>query len=185
MDRIMIVMIAMIFFSSVFFRLDYIEIAIYLFLVIYVIFTRRKILFYCLLASSGIALIWLLIAKNQYAYSEYSMTILDLNVIPLLGWAAGLFWGYLIYLQIEYFLKKKSFLRGLLVFVAFGWPLLIVGETISYHVLKVHNIPTAAYPGLPLCDCIHVPPWMQVAYFTIPVIYFSICYLIRLVNTGK
>ena len=176
------VMIAMIFLSSIFFPLDYTEIAIYLFLIFYIIFTRRKILFYYLLTSSGIAIIWLLIAKNEYGYSQYPMTILNLDVIPLFGWAIGLFLLYLIYLQFEYFLKNKSFLRRILVFVAIAWTMLIIVETIAYHILNIHNIPTATYPGLPLCDCIHVPHWMQVSYFTIPVIYFSVCYLIRLAN---
>lgn len=180
MDRIIIIMM---FLCFMLFRLDYAGIAIYLFLIFYIIFTRRKILFYYLLTSSGVAFIWLLIAKNQYGYSQYSMTILGFNAIPLFCWAIGLFWGYLIYLQFEYyFLKKKSFLRRFLVFIAIAWPMLIICETISYHILKIHNIPTATYPGLPLCDCIHVPFWMKVAYFTIPVIYFGICYLIRLAN---
>jgi hypothetical protein len=33
---------------------------------------------------------------------------------------------------------------------------------------------TFGYPGLPLCDCIHAPRWVQVTYLSMGPIYFGL-----------
>lgn len=148
-------------------------IIVYILLLFY-LFLFRKVLLKYLLVSSIVSLVWILIANNQYGYNKDVLFIFGLNTFPLFAWALGLFAVYLIYL---YVLKKFEFVgikKGLL-FVAFYWPLLILGETIGYHVFNFKNLSAAVYAGLPICNCLHAPLWMQVAYFGLGPLYFVIC----------
>ena len=43
----------------------------------------------------------------------------------------------------------------------------VIAETVGYHLLGIHNIGTSQYVGLPLCDCLHAPIWMQIGYFSL------------------
>src|SRR3990167_8107089 len=54
---------------------DYVVIAAYFLIIPYLILTRRKVLFYHLMVSSAIALIWMLIANNEYLYNQDFLTI--------------------------------------------------------------------------------------------------------------
>ena len=148
----------------------------------YLLLTERKILLYHFLVSSLIAIGWMLIAKKEYGYNYDFITVAGINFYPLFAWAVGMFAIYIIYSHYEHILKEQGFLRKMLLFVAFYWPWLIVVETVGYHMFNIHNLTTASYAGLPLCDCIHAPIWMQISYFLLGPIFFAICYLLRLDN---
>ena len=164
------------------FRPDYVVIVAFLLVFPYLILTQRKVLFYHLMLSFAVALIWMLIANNQYSYNKDLLTFAGINLHPLFSWALGLFTIYVIYSHYEYILKKQNFVRKLLLFMAFYLPVIIVTETIAYHVFDIQNVAAASYNGLWLCDCIHAPPWMQAAYLLLGPIFFSIIYLLRLEN---
>lgn len=164
------------------FRPDYVVIAAYFLLIPYLFLTQRMLLFYHLIVSSGVALIWVVIAKNEYGYNIDFITIGDINLYPLFAWAIGLFFTYVLYSHYEHILKRQGYIRKILLYAAFYIPPLIAVETIAYHWSNIHNIATAAFSGLPLCDCIHAPHWMQASYFAVGPIFFTICYLLKLEN---
>lgn len=164
------------------FRPDLLVIAVYFSLYLYLFLTARKSAFYHLLISSIIALIWMIIAKDQYGYNQKMISVFGLNSYPLFAWAIGLFGAYLIYSHWEHILKEGGLVKKMLLFVAFYWPILISVETIAYHVFNIRNLSAAAYAGLPVCDCIHAPRWMQISYLALGPIYFGICELLGLEN---
>ncbi len=161
---------------------DYVVIAAFFLVIPYLILTQRKILFYHLMVSSAVALVWMFIAKNEYMYNQDFLTLAGINLFPLFAWATGLFAIYVIYSHYEHILNEQGFVRKLLLFIAFYFPFLIGTETIAYHLFNIHNIAAAAYRGLPICDCIHAPRWMQAAYFAIGPIFFSVCHILKLEN---
>lgn len=167
------------------FRSDALMIGIYILLYPYLILTARKNNFYHLYVSSFIALIWILIANGQYGYNSKMLTIFGLNSYPLFAWASGLFGIYLIYSHVEPTLKSTSFSKRFLIFVLIYWVLLIVSETVAYHLFHIKNVSASIYAGLPICNCIHAPWWMQISYFALGPIYFTICELLGLEKNAK
>lgn len=161
---------------------DYVVIAAYFLIIPYLIFTERKLLFYHFMISSAVALIWMLIAKNEYGYNQDFLTLAGINLFPLFALSAGLFAIYVIYSHYEHILKEQGFVRKSLLFLAFYFPFLISVETIAYHLFNIHNVAAASYAGLPICDCIHAPRWMQASYFALGPIFFGVCSILRLEN---
>lgn len=164
------------------FKPDYVVIAAYLLIIPYILITQRKSLYYHFVVASLVALVWMLIAKGEYGYNRDFLIVFDINLYPLFAWAIGLLGAYVIYSHYEHILKEQGFLRQFLLFVAFYWPLLISVEAIAYHIFNIRNLATAAYSGLPICNCIHAPRWMQAAYFAMGPIFFAICYTMKLEN---
>ncbi|MBI2139015.1 hypothetical protein HYU13_05470 [Candidatus Woesearchaeota archaeon] len=164
------------------YRPDYVIIAAYLLAIPYILITRRKLLLSHFIVSSLIALVWMLIAKGQYAYNRPFLVFSGINLYPLFGWAVGLFLIYLVYSHYEHIFFERGFLRQLLLFIAFYWPLLLAVESIAYHLFDIRNVAAAQYPGLPFCNCIHAPLWMQLSYFALGPLFFSACYLLGLEN---
>jgi len=178
-DKIITVIVFLLF---ALFRPDYLLIIAYILLIPYFLITERTFMFKHMLVSSAIAFLWMMVGKNQYAYNQEFLLIFGINTFSLFAWALGLLLAYMIYSHYEHVLKKEGFLPKLLLFVAFYWPLLIAVETIAYHVFNIHNVATAAYQGLPLCNCMHAPAWMKAVYFMMGPLYFSICYALKLEN---
>ena len=167
------------------FRPDLLLIVSYILICIYLFLTARKLAFYHLFVSSLIAIIWVLLARNYYGYNQEMLVIFGINLFPLFSWAIGLFGVYMIQSYWECKLKEKNYIGRILLFLAFYWPLLILGETIAYYAFGIKDIATSMYPGLPLCNCLHAPIWMQISYFAIGPIYFLICNLLGLENPHK
>ena len=151
-------------------------------LVLYLLITKRTLLFYHLSVAFSLAFIWMLIANGKYGYSNNEVVILGLNIFPLFAWTLGLFVVYTIYSNYENILRRKSFIYKLLLFTALFWILLIFTESIAYHVFGINNVANSAYRGLPFCNCLHAPLWMQVSYFLMGPLFFSICSFLRLRN---
>lgn len=167
------------------FRPDALIIIIYFMLYPYLFLTRRKEAFSHLFVSSLVALIWVIISRDQYGYNYKTLTIFGLNTFPLFAWASGLFIIYLIYSHLELKFKNINLLKKIILFVAFYWPMLIFFETIAYHVFNIHNLPTSMYVGLPICNCMHAPVWMQISYFALGPLYLLICELLGLKNFNR
>ncbi|MBU0660821.1 hypothetical protein KKG22_01420 [Patescibacteria group bacterium] len=161
---------------------DLVLMGVYAFLYPYFWFTRRTHVFPHLYISSAIALCWMLIAKEQYGYNQEMLVIVEINIFALCAWALGLFAIYLIYSYWADRLKYKELRKKTLLFVVIYWVLILSAETIAYHVFNFRNISTEIYAGLPVCDCIHAPGWMQASYLILGLIYFAICELIGLKN---
>ncbi len=163
-------------------RPDILVILVYALLVPYLIVTRRKILFYHLILSSVVAISWMILAYSEYEYNFHSIVLFGFNLFPLFAWALGLFSAYIIYSHFEHKFHGSSFLGKLAIFTALYIPLLIVVETVSYYLFSIQNVAAAVYPGLPICNCIRAPPWMQISYFLLGLFYFALCYFLNLEN---
>ncbi len=173
--------IAIILFLGIY-RPDYVVIAAYFLLMPYLLLTQRKSFLYHLLAASLVAVTWMLIAKKQYGYNHEFLALLGVNLFPLFAWAVGLFLIYVLYSHYEHMINKKGYAKQLLLFTAICIPMLIAVETLAYHVFNIRNVATASYQGLPICDCIHAPRWMQASYLAMGPIFFSICSALKLEN---
>jgi len=168
-----------------FFGIDYVVIAAFVLLIPYLILLKRSRFIFHALISFLVALTWMSIAKDFYGYGSDYFVAFGINLFPMFAWAGGLFALYVLYLYINYHLKKKGFLKNLLLFVVIYWVLLIIAETVAYHTFGIHNLATATYKGLPICNCLHVPTWIKIAYFSNGIIYFIICYLLNIERMRK
>lgn len=158
---------------------DVLVILIYVFMVPYLFLThrRRELPFFML--ASALALAWMLLAQSQYGYNQAFLSFYGLNLFALFAWATGLFGAYLLSSHWEALLPIHNKWRRLGLFLLFYWPILISAETLFYHVFNVQNLATANYAGLPICNCLHAPQWMQIAYFALGPLYFMLCEIIK------
>ncbi|HIH24643.1 TPA: hypothetical protein HA251_06440 [Candidatus Woesearchaeota archaeon] len=153
---------------------------------------RRRLLKHYLIAFA-IAAAWMAFAYERYDYGTTAAMPFGLPVLPLFAWTAGLFalQAFLDHV-VRYRTDNKSDSkrpggRGgmhpratagqIAVIILLYWVTLIAVETVAYHVIGIHDVRNAAYPGLPVCDCIHAPHWMQTAYFLLGPIYLAACAL--------
>jgi len=164
------------------FRIDFLMICVYVFLFPYLLFTQRKDAIYHLVVSSFVALVWMLIANDQYGYNREVILFFGLNTFPLFAWASGLFAAYIIYSHWEYKVLSKGWISKLSLFTFIYVILLVVFETAAYHLFGIHNLSTASYSGIPFLNSFHAPFWMQVSYFLLGPIYFLICEITGLEN---
>ena len=162
---------------------DLVIITIFLLIVPYLMITRRKSLIYQFFVAFLLSLIWIFIANGKYSYSNDYVIVFGFNIFPMFAWTVGLFGLYLVYSHYERILNRRSFLQKFLLFTISFWVLLIAAESIAFHIFDIRNITKAAYDGLPFCNCLHAPFWMQVAYFLMGPLFFSICSLLRLRNS--
>ena len=115
----------------------------------------------------------------MYNYSTVTATLLGINLYALVAWAAGLLFGYIFFQSVLSRLRALSVWQEVLLFNLFYLPILLALETAAYHVFGVVNQATAAFPGLPVCDCIHAPGWMQVVYLLMGTIFMVSLWLCR------
>ena len=121
--------------------------------------------------------VWNLISASQYGYNQEFFSIGSVSIFPLFAWTIGLFLIYLIYNAlykrgISSRFSFKGFPQQFLLYIALYWPILLAAETIGYHAFNIKNGAAAQYPGLPFCNCLHAPLWMQIAYLALGPIYF-------------
>lgn len=166
------------------FRPDIVVIIVYGLLVAGILVLGKKEALWRLILASVIALIWMIIARHHYGYNQELLSVAGINLFPLFAWAIGLFGAYLLYVQSEHILKKKTALTKMVLFVALYWTILIVLETLAYHVFHIQNLAVAGYPGLPLCNCIHGPRWLQLSYMLLGPIYFTSSELLKAPKTS-
>lgn len=181
LDRIVLLIAAIALFTL---RADVVVLVSYIFIPIYLFFTKRWRLLYFFGVATLLALIWNIIGAEQYGYNQNFFSIFGLNAFPLFAWSSGLFASYLIYTHLEHkvFTRTPKFIPRLLFYTAMYWPALLFMETFMYHVVGLQNDATGQYTGLPLCDCIHAPWWMQLVYLFFGPFYFSVCAVLGLKN---
>ena len=164
------------------FKPDIVLIVFYFILIIYLLITKRKLLLFNLLISSLLSLIWMLISKNEYSYNQDFLIIMGFNIFPFFAFSLGLFAVYLLYSHYQYLIKDNSYLKRLLLIIIIYFPLLIIVETIAYHLFNIHNLASSMYSGLPFCDCLHANRYMQIAYFLMGPLFFTFCYILKINN---
>jgi hypothetical protein len=169
-------------FLTFIFKSEFILITTFFLIIVYLIISDRKKFFYHFLTASIVATLWMIVAKKEYGYNHDFITILGYNAFPLFSWAIGLFCVYVLYSYLEHLFHEDGFIKKFILFTILFIPILLIAETLGYHVFDIHNIATAKYTPLPICNCIHAPWWMQLSYILLGPIYFIICYLLNLEN---
>jgi hypothetical protein len=133
---------------------------------------RIKALTHLILATL-MAVIWVQFAKEYYGYKYDYLKIFGMNTLPLMAWTLTLLgWG-----EMCNYLRFKSKLHKFLFFVPSFWFLLILFETVAYHVLEIRNTMTGNYVGLPFCNCLHAPTWMKFVYFSMGPLFYGLSQL--------
>lgn len=160
-------------------------IIIYAVIALYLFATKKTAALKHLAVATLIALVWMLAAQSQYGYNVAMLDLFGINLFPLFAWALGLFTCYLIYSRLRRLLPTGAWWLQLIAFTFLYVPLLLLAETIAYHQFGLMNLATASYAGLPLCDCLHAPAWMQAAYLLMGSAYFAVCLALHLEPSGK
>lgn len=151
-----------------FVRKDILIFSFYVIIYFYILRFKLKSIKYLGL-STLIAIIWVAIVKDYYIYTSDMVTLFGLDVYPMLAWALGLLGLRELY---EY-IRPKNTTKSIIIIITIAYiALLITLETISYHILGFKNSNLDTYPGLPICDCIHVPLFMQIYYILIGPVYY-------------
>ena len=160
-------------FMLAFFRPDIVFPTIYLLLYALTLLTGRRGLLPHLLLASVCSVVWMLIGGGIYGYQGAYFSIGPISIYPLAAWAVGFFLAYACSTHIG--LRRPTWLKRFGSYAVCYWFILILYETLAYHVFEIRNPATLGYAGLPLCDCIHAPPWVQVAYLSMGPLYFLLC----------
>ena len=143
------------------------------FIFVYFLLMRRiKALSHLLLATL-MAVIWVQFAKEYYGYKYDYFKIFGMNTLPLMAWTLTL----LGLGEVCNHLKFKRKILNFLIFVPSFWFLLILFETVAYHILEIRNTMTGNYNGLPFCNCLHAPTWMKMVYFSMGPVYYGLSHL--------
>jgi len=142
-------------------------------------FAYLKRLVSALALAFMVSFAWVFITRNQYDYNYSFANIFGLSSYPLLLWAVCLFFIFLVSEEFEKKFKINSFVKYFLGFTILYAISILVIETLGYYLLGVHNLGTLGYSGLPVCDCLHAPTWMQAGYFINGPLYFLICSFLK------
>ena len=107
---------------------------------------------------------WVFVTRALYDYNQGFGFVMGLNVFPLLAWTFGLPAFYLLMMYGFDTARVKNPVKQFAVYAVVWFAVILAAETVGYHMLNIQNIGTSMYPGLPLCDCLHAPAWMQIGY---------------------
>jgi len=160
-----IILLFMLFMS----KADWVLLFSWLFIFGYLMLTRRFNALTHQFFATLIAIGWVHFARDLYGYKFDFLKIFGMNILPLMAWALAL----LGLGEMCNHLKMKRKFYYFLIFIPSFWILLILFETVAYHVLKIRNTVTGSFAGLPYCNCIHAPTWMKVVYFSLGPIYYG------------
>ena len=156
------------------FRPDSVVIAVYFLLFPYMYFTKRKALLVYLGVSSLLAMVWVVIAQEYYGYNIAFLNIFGVTVFPFFAWATGLFGLWVLFGSVLQHKQEESFYKRFVMCSLVYSIVLISVEYIAYHHLRIQNVATSEYPGLPFCDCWHAPVWMQWSYIGLGLMFFAL-----------
>ncbi len=154
-----------------FFRKDILIFSFYIIIYFYIIRFKRDSIKYLGL-STLISIIWVYIAKDYYTYTPDMATLFGLDIYPLLTWSLGL----LALRELYDYIKPKNTLKSIVIITIAYIIILIILETLAYHIVGFKN--PGPYPGLPICDCIHAPVFMQIYYLAIGPAYYMLTLLL-------
>jgi len=160
------------------FRADLVIMVVYILILPYVYLTNRKSELMFLFLASALSVLWALLARDQYGYNTDFISFYGYNIFPLFAWAAGLFAMRVLFNNISNYFPKDSEYRKFAKFSFIYFFLLVTAEYLAYHHLNIQNISTSQYQGLPFCDCLHAPRWMQFSYFAMGPVFFILSTLV-------
>lgn len=161
---------------------EVIIITLYLSLVACLIALRHRKFLATALVAFLLSLVWTGALGDTYNYTVNTMNIAGLNLYALFAWSLGLLVGYMLYTALHRRFPLKKLWQKLALFNVIYIPLLIAAETIAYHVFGVINASTAMYGGLPLCDCLHAPLWIQFAYLAMGSVFLLLTFVAERYN---
>jgi len=154
---------------------------VFLSFVLYIVATSSRAGIYNLILASAIAIAWSYYARNDYGYNHDIATIYGISTYPLFAWASGLLVNHIFYINFEnlkiFRIIKNRILTRILFFSVFYITLLLTIETVAYHLFNIHNKTSLEYSGLPICNCLHAPHWMQASYMLLGPFFFVISLL--------
>ena len=148
---------------------DWVLLVSWFFIFSYLLLTKRFNALVHQILATLIAIGWVHFAKDYYGYKFDFLKIFGMNILPLMAWTLAL----LGLGEMCNHLKMNRKIYYFLIFIPSFWFLLILFETVAYHVLKIRNTVTGSFAGLPYCDCIHAPTWMKVVYFSMGPVYYG------------
>lgn len=164
---------------------ELILLGLYLAILVFLLLARKIQLVLPAIVAFGVAFIWTFVVGDVYGYNTQTVTFFGVNAYALLGWSVGLLVGYILYLGFQRAIRVQKGWQKFTLFNLIYIPLLLVVETTAYHVFNVVNVATSQYAGLPLCDCLHAPLWMQTSYILMGSVYFLVIQsLLRLRTQG-
>lgn len=121
-----------------------------------------------------IAVTWTYATRQMYDYNMSFTSVSGVSLFPIVGWTLALFTGYF---AVNAIIKHAGVRHIAIQFVIVGLfyaIAVVIAETVGYHVIGIQNIGTSAYAGLPVCDCLHAPAWMQIGYFALGPLHWVI-----------
>ncbi len=125
-----------------------------------------------MLLATIMGIIWVYLGRDLYMYANEALVLGGLNFFTLVAFAIGLLGVYIIYCQFLAKLRFKRYCSRFFLYLGIYLTLLIFFEWVGYHVFDIKNEAAAVYPGLPFFDCLHGPPFMQIAYLSFGPIFF-------------
>lgn len=159
---------------------DIILLICYLLFLLYIRLTGQRELYKPAAVAVIFAITWSIIAHSEYGYNTAMLSGPGINLYPIVGWSFGLLAIYFIYRKVRSYISVSSIWQKLALINVFYIPLLLFAEFVAYHFLGVINLATASYPGIPLCDCLHAPVWMQAAYLAMASLFLVALHFLRL-----
>ena len=139
-------------------------------ILIYSIISGRYKSLIHLVISTGIAVGWVYVARNNYGYNYSYSVIAGMNLLAILSWALGM----LGVSEILNHIRFKNYIFRFILFVPVFWIVLILIETYAFHIIEIRNTMTGNSPGLPFCNCMHAPWWMRTVYFIMGPAYYGL-----------
>jgi hypothetical protein len=123
-----------------------------------------------------LALGWTRYANHYYMYNRFRWNFLGIPFFPFITWAFGLTVLTIIHKgAMDTFKISKKF--SFLIWYCLYAPSLVLVEILGYHVFNIKLV--SHYHGLLFCDCLHVPFWMKIAYFSMGAIYFLLLHFFQ------
>lgn len=124
-------------------------------------------IFLAALLAFLIATTWTYLTRHMYDYNVPFSTVLGVSVFPVIAWTIALTVGYLCIRQLLAILRRGRFATQFIIVAGVCAIVVIIVETVGYHWVGIRNIGTSQYAGIPICDCLHAPLWMQFGYFAL------------------
>lgn len=153
--------------------------SLYVAIITYLVVTRKRQYLLPAIAALCLGSVWSYALGDTYNYNTATLSLFGANLYALVAWSVGLLAGYMLYVRALHGVKWRENWQKLLLFNLIYIPLLIALETVAYHVFDVVNVGTSMYAGLPVCDCIHAPAWMQLSYILMGTVYITLVWASR------
>jgi len=141
------------------------------FLFLYSYFLLEVVILPHYLVALSVTALWYFFLRKVYRYNRTEIRIFGITLYPVLAWSLSL---PSLLILIRLISRAADLDRVYLfplwygLFVIF----LITFEWIGYHLLNVRL--KSGYKGLFFLDCMHIPGWAKLGYFSLGAVYFFV-----------